>query len=555
VRTLGLISALALGLTACSAPEHRVILVFPGQALMEQTTRVELGVYRAKGDRCSELKQGQAAGLELVLERSTSFPFDTGLSVGELKDGSFAFVAVAYNSNTTPRHFLAGCVGAEISVGGEAQTIRVVLEELRGSCSAGATEACYDGPDSTASVGRCAAGTTSCNAGYFTSCVGQQLPAEETCNGEDDDCDGVVDNISGTCDLDAGPPDDGQPGDGPPPDANPDGQVDLAAPCTDGTFECLTGGGARRCVAGVWKVMGSCPLGCEQATKSCRVPSNVDADSVFKGSGDVETKGATMAFDTDTGEIKSGTTVVRAAGVGDKSGIYYEQKVQTGSPGLGIFSLKKLVVDAAGTVTATGVRALVLLASDAVTIDGVIDVSATASAGGPGAFDGGKGNAAGGGPGAGGVSKASATGKYCAGGSGGGGHGGAGGAGGKSACAAPDDFAGGVGGKTGGAAGLVPLAGGSGGAGSVKPASVTGSTTGAGGGGGGAVQIVSAATITVGAKGGINAGGGGGGKSISAGGAGGGAGGAILFESPLVTVSVGGVLAANGGGGGGGDCT
>jgi hypothetical protein len=79
---------------------------------------------------------------------------------------------------------------------------------------------------------------------------------------------------------------------------------------------------------------------------------------------------------------------------------------------------------------------------------------------------------------------------------------------------------------------LIPLLGGSGGAGEY------------GGAGGGAIQIVAFGEIQVGTTGVIDAGGGAGGNGSSGAGAGGG----ILLEAPKVTVD--GVIAANGGGGG-----
>jgi hypothetical protein len=56
-------------------------------------------------------------------------------------------------------------------------------------------------------VGICSPGTLTCTAGAL-SCVGQTLPGTETCNGQDDDCDGVVDDGNpgggGSCGTDVG---------------------------------------------------------------------------------------------------------------------------------------------------------------------------------------------------------------------------------------------------------------------------------------------------------------------------------------------------------------
>lgn len=62
-------------------------------------------------------------------------------------------------------------------------------------CTPGAQEACYTGPEGTRGVGRCAAGTRTCNAEgtSWGPCDGEVLPAFDACaTPEDEDCDGVV---------------------------------------------------------------------------------------------------------------------------------------------------------------------------------------------------------------------------------------------------------------------------------------------------------------------------------------------------------------------------
>ncbi|MDW8363992.1 MAG: putative metal-binding motif-containing protein, partial [Myxococcales bacterium] len=56
------------------------------------------------------------------------------------------------------------------------------------------TRACYDGPAGTAGVGVCVEGVQTCAGGEYRACIGQVLPSEEACDGEDDDCDGMVDD-------------------------------------------------------------------------------------------------------------------------------------------------------------------------------------------------------------------------------------------------------------------------------------------------------------------------------------------------------------------------
>jgi hypothetical protein len=53
---------------------------------------------------------------------------------------------------------------------------------------------CYDGPAGTEGVGLCHAGKQACNNGVPGPCLEEQLPAsEEICNGYDDNCDGRTD--------------------------------------------------------------------------------------------------------------------------------------------------------------------------------------------------------------------------------------------------------------------------------------------------------------------------------------------------------------------------
>ena len=64
------------------------------------------------------------------------------------------------------------------------------------ACTPGMESPCYDGPPGTADRGECQAGVKVCEdaLGGYSECVEQIGPTPETCNGLDDDCDGVADD-------------------------------------------------------------------------------------------------------------------------------------------------------------------------------------------------------------------------------------------------------------------------------------------------------------------------------------------------------------------------
>jgi hypothetical protein len=69
------------------------------------------------------------------------------------------------------------------------------------SCSAGQTQVCYAGPPGTLGLGICKAGSQSCDGGTWGPCEGQVLPQLEVCNGVDDDCDGLPDDVNNDGEL------------------------------------------------------------------------------------------------------------------------------------------------------------------------------------------------------------------------------------------------------------------------------------------------------------------------------------------------------------------
>jgi hypothetical protein len=270
-----------------------------------------------------------------------------------------------------------------------------------------------------------------------------------------------------------------------------------------------------------------CPLGCNADGAACArlIPANVGALD----------PATSIGSRTYTGEQTYDTTVC-------DSGEPLPQV--SGGPEVCVLHVDRFTLASGAGLRVIGVRPLVIVAEDAVVIDGVLDASAVGTT--PGASGGRGGTAASPSLGEFGGGGGNASGAFRDGGGGGGGACGSGGNGGRG---------GAVTGGFGGAAHpadhvLEPLTGGSGG-GFARGA---GARSGFGGAGGGAVQISSAVSITV--RGAVLAGGGGGNGGLDnptnyGGGGGGGSGGSVLLEAPVLDFGPDATVWTSGGGGGG----
>jgi hypothetical protein len=66
------------------------------------------------------------------------------------------------------------------------------------SCTPGSTRPCFAGPPDRRNIGACADGIETCSEfGLWSACLGGVSPSPELCNGTDDDCNGVVDDLPG----------------------------------------------------------------------------------------------------------------------------------------------------------------------------------------------------------------------------------------------------------------------------------------------------------------------------------------------------------------------
>ena len=67
-------------------------------------------------------------------------------------------------------------------------------DDCDGQVDEGLVKSCYTGTAGTSGVGECKSGTSTCGGGVWGSCLGEVTPKGESCDGKDNDCDGVVDD-------------------------------------------------------------------------------------------------------------------------------------------------------------------------------------------------------------------------------------------------------------------------------------------------------------------------------------------------------------------------
>jgi hypothetical protein len=157
----------ATGVTACTA----------GALACTQTVFPAAEVCNNKDDDCDGQKDEDGAGAALVQSCYTGAAGTLG--VGVCAAGTQACSAGAWGA----------CAG-QVTPSAE------VCDNKDNDCNGskdGISASCYTGAAGTSGVGECRAGSTLCTAGAWGACSGQVLPATETCDNKDNDCDAATD--------------------------------------------------------------------------------------------------------------------------------------------------------------------------------------------------------------------------------------------------------------------------------------------------------------------------------------------------------------------------
>ncbi len=92
-----------------------------------------------------------------------------------------------------------GCYNNTYAKGAKAETCNHIDDDCDGAVDNNLTCLCYEGQSKPcgSNVGECSLGRAACDGGVWGACKGGKSPAKEVCNRDDDDCDGVINNVGG----------------------------------------------------------------------------------------------------------------------------------------------------------------------------------------------------------------------------------------------------------------------------------------------------------------------------------------------------------------------
>lgn len=106
-------------------------------------------------------------------------------------------------SRGCPGGMMGACMGEVLPA---METCNGLDDNCNGMSDEGLSSTCYSGPMGTQDRGRCRSGMRTCVGGMMSACSGEVLPTGETCNNIDDDCNGVVDDAIAPVACYSGPP-------------------------------------------------------------------------------------------------------------------------------------------------------------------------------------------------------------------------------------------------------------------------------------------------------------------------------------------------------------
>ena len=190
----GALAALLLGAPGCAEEPCREL-----DPAFELTLRLPADVDGA-----------QVKSLDLEVEAGAGFTRDKSFPVqGQLDDGETSIVvelgqagAGGFSARVSARAKDKGGTvlarGSQSFAGASGDGCNFFTMTLEAPpppppCTEGETRPCYGGPAGTAGKGPCKEGAQTCTSASWGACQGEVLPATETCDNEDNDCDGQID--------------------------------------------------------------------------------------------------------------------------------------------------------------------------------------------------------------------------------------------------------------------------------------------------------------------------------------------------------------------------